>query len=257
MSLGLSLFAFDASARRPVVPHLRHGTSAPAQFHGHAARDEDVPPVVLAAFASAQTAAQADPSVLLAIAYKESSFNPTARNRLSSAYGLLQFTEATWLEMIRDFGARYNLSAYATALYTDRDGNISARNRRMRAAILRLRGDPRLSAIMAAERLRSKAKTLSAQLGRDLLPADLYVLYLLGPDGAHHFLIQLAEHPDLSSVAVIGGSARPNAGLFVRAGHALTVADAYAAIDGMISQQQQRYASQLRAIQPTEIAWGP
>ena len=63
----------------------------------------------------------------------------------------MQFTDATWLEAVRDFGPRHGLARHAAPLSTDRrDGTISARDPRHLARILKLRDDPRLSAVMAA-----------------------------------------------------------------------------------------------------------
>jgi hypothetical protein len=92
------------------------------------------------------------------MAWKESRFDPAARNPLSSARGLMQFTDATWLESVRDFGPRHGLARHAAALSTDhRDGTISTRDPRHLARLLKLRGDPRLSALMAAERISRRA----------------------------------------------------------------------------------------------------
>ena len=124
------------------------------------------------------------PSALLhAIAWQESRFRHAARNSRSSASGLMQFTSATWLEVVRDHGAKHGLAAEAAALSTDpRTGTISARNHRILARILKLRFNPRLSAIMAAERLAAAEASLeqadrpSAGAGRPLCPAPA------GPD---------------------------------------------------------------------------
>ena len=257
-SLMLFLPCVPADAHYRILARGHHSSQPQASATVKRSTERDlISPIVLDALQVAQKEAQADPSLLLAIAYKESSFDPKARNRLSSARGLLQFTETTWLEMVRDFGPQHGLSVYAAALNTDRDGRITSHSPQMWAAILRLRDKPRLSAIMAAERIRWKGRTLAAQLGRDLSAADLYVLYLLGPDGAYRFLAALELNPTASSVGIIGASARPNAGLFIHAGHAQTVIQAYADIQDMIREQQVRYANQLAGLTPTEIAEEP
>ena len=104
--------------------------------------------------------------MLLAIAWKESRFDPLARNKHSSARGLLQFTTTTWLTVIRDFGARHGLVHLAAAMSTDREGQLSVTVPRLRRAILALRDNPELQVMMAAERLRQERGVLEQQLGR-------------------------------------------------------------------------------------------
>jgi soluble lytic murein transglycosylase-like protein len=76
-----------------------------------------VPPAsILLALQRAEAATGANPALLLAIARRESGFDPAARNHRSSARGLMQFTSATWLEVVRDFGQRHGLAQHAVAL---------------------------------------------------------------------------------------------------------------------------------------------
>ena len=205
-------------------------------------RPQHVSPLVIDAIRAAQQKRLVDPGLLLAIASKESGFNPTARNRHSTARGLLQFTNSTWLTVVRDFGPRYGLSRYAEAIETDRDGHLRVSKPRLRRAILALRDNPRLQAIMTAERLEHGRPLLELHLGRQAHAADLYFLHLLGPTGATHFLTELNEHPDASSLSVVGGAAKANAGLFVKDGRPLTVAEAYASIQAVLDEQASGHA---------------
>ncbi|MCB1542121.1 MAG: transglycosylase SLT domain-containing protein, partial [Rhodoblastus sp.] len=54
-----------------------------------------------------------DPTLLMAIADKESSLRATARAGTSSATGLFQFIDKTWLQAIRLFGAQHGLAREA------------------------------------------------------------------------------------------------------------------------------------------------
>jgi len=182
---------------------------------------------VVRAIRVAERKAKADPAVLMGIAWQESRFDPLARNKQSSARGLLQFTAVTWLTVIRDFGARHGLARYAAAIKTGQDGSLTVEPHALRRKILALRDNPELAAIMAAERLAQERGVLEERLGRPAKPADLYVLHLLGPTGAREFLTELARNPDKPSVDVVRQVATPNRGLFVRDGHVLTVADTY------------------------------
>ena len=181
--------------------------------------------------------------MLLAIAWKESRFDPRARNKHSSARGLLQFTTATWLTVIRDFGARHGLVHLAAAISTDREGQLFVRNPRLRRTILALRDDPELQVIMAAERLRQERGILEQRLGRSATPTDLYVLHLLGPAGASNFLTQLEQKPENLSIDVVGQAADPNLGLFIRNGRPLSLAETYEDIRATLSEQATHHAA--------------
>lgn len=165
--------------------------------------------------------------VLRQIAKRESRLDPLARSPSSSARGLMQFTRDTWLEVIRDFGPQHGLARQAAALVTDRDGNIGARNWRELQAILMLRDNPHLSAILAAERLKKAQPALEEAIGRPAEPADLYLVHLLGPTGARRFLTAVRETPDKSSLVVVGQAAKPNPGVFERRGQVLPVKKIY------------------------------
>jgi hypothetical protein len=191
----------------------------------------------------AQGQAQADPTLLLAIAWRESRFDPTARNHRSSARGLLQFTTVTWLSVIHEFGGRHGLARYAAAIRQEPDGELTVTTPRMRRKILALRDDPDLQVIMAAEQLGVEKGSLEKDIGRPVVTADLYVLHLLGPTGARVFLTELARKPSTPSVDVVGRVARPNMGLFMRDGRRLTVAETYKDIQESLAQQVEQHAS--------------
>lgn len=185
------------------------------------------PEVVEEALQRAAQATGFNAGVLRRIAERESRLDSTASNPLSSARGLMQFTQGTWLEVVRDFGPRHGLNRQAEALVTDRDGNIGARNWRELQGILRLREDPHLSAILAAERLKKVRPTLEEAQGRTASPADLYLAHLLGPTGARQFLAAVRDTPSRSSLAVVGNAAKPNPGIFERRGQVLSVRKVY------------------------------
>lgn len=225
------------------TPKTRTAVSPLSRRAPSAASVREIPADVIHAIQAAQRKVQADPLVLLAIAWQESRFDPKARNRHSSARGLLQFTTTTWLTAIRDFGARHGLAHYASAIRTGDEGQLSIATPRLRRAILALRENPELEAILAAEQLARQRKTLEAQLGRKATPADLYVLHLLGLTGATEFLTHLAAEPNSSSLDVVGSVLKPNRGLFVHDGRTLSIAEAYEGIRATLNQQATQHAA--------------
>src|SRR3954449_7758326 len=57
-----------------------------------------------------------DPAYLMALADKESSLLPDNKARTSSAEGLFQFIESTWLEVLRRYGPKHGHAADASAI---------------------------------------------------------------------------------------------------------------------------------------------
>lgn len=207
---------------------------------------------VVLALSGAARAVDTDPALLLAMAWKESRFDPTARNPQSSARGLMQFTRATWLEVVRDFGSRHGLAHHAAVLSTNhRDGTISARSPRYLAQVLQLRDNPQLSAIMAAERISRERAGLEQILGHSVTPADLYIVHLLGPVGARRFLAELRRAPSRPATEAVGqDSVSVNQGVFVTrgSGRPLSLAEVYAAIVRLVEEQRTARAGLLADI---------
>jgi hypothetical protein len=209
------------------------------------------PPEIVRALHQASRATGADPALLLTLAWRESSFDRKADNRESSALGLMQFTEETWLETVRDFGPQHGLAAQARAIVTDRrTGRISVRDERSRRYLLGLRTNARLSAVLAAARLVAEAPALEAALGRALTPVDLYAVHFLGRGGARRFLTELDRAPGQAVVRVISadGLAR-NRNVFVGPdGQSLRVGEVHAAFATAIQDQRARHGELFAAL---------
>ena len=203
--------------------------------------DPAVPPVVLNAIQAAAQESGVDPHLLAAIAWRESRFDPNARNSQSSAKGLLQFTSGTWLRAVRDFGSEHNVADYAAAIQTSRSGDL-VMPEPVRAAILQLRTDPILSAKLAADSMKRERTTLEARLRRPVTSADLYLIHVLGPAGAMRFLEARAKTPHEASTKVASWKVLRNAGLLAQDGLPMTVASTYAAAETMLASQQMHSA---------------
>jgi hypothetical protein len=145
-------------------------------------------------------------SLLVETARRESALNPNARANTSSATGLFQFIESTWLDMVRRHGAAHGLGEQANAL---RNGA----NAQTRRDILALRSDPELSARMAGELARENAATLQARLGRAPNAGELYAAHVMGPNGALR-LIEAAQQGAPNAVSIFPREAAANRGLF-------------------------------------------
>ena len=172
---------------------------------------------VMSAIRTASAATGADFDYLLKTAQRESNFDPAAKAPTSSATGLFQFTEGTWMEMLERYGAKHGVDA---SKLTD-------------GAILALRTDADLSARMAGELARENAKVLGKKLGRQPTSQELYIAHFMGPKDAAH-LIHAAQRNDAGSAAEhFPKAALANANVFHgKDGANLTAAQLYAKLTG-------------------------
>src|SRR5215469_13226672 len=83
---------------------------------------------------------------LLATAQVESGFNPHAAASTSSAGGLYQFIDQTWLGMLKDAGPSLGYGRYADAITKTPSGHFEVADPTMRGEIMALRKDPSANA---------------------------------------------------------------------------------------------------------------
>lgn len=137
-----------------------------------------------------------DENLLLTIAMMESSMNPMAGAKTSSAKGLYQFINATWKAELGKHGNKYGIPATAGPY------------------------DAVANALLGAEYLRSGAKTVETVMpqGQKAGPADLYLAHFLGPGGARKFLRGLYSNPDRIAALDFTAEARANQPVFTDKG---------------------------------------
>jgi hypothetical protein len=187
-----------------------------------------------------------DPVYLMALADKESSFQPAVRASTSSAEGLFQFIEATWLEIIRDAGPRHGLVAEAKAIETAGDKAVVP-DPEMRARILELRRDPHVAALMACELMKRYRAEVGFRLGRDLTPGELYLAHFMGPNDAARLLELMSNAPKKPAASLFPAAAKANKPIFFerkgRRLRPLPVADVFARIDRSMQSRLTRYTA--------------
>jgi hypothetical protein len=172
-------------------------------------------PEVRSAIRHAARSVGVDEGFLLAVAARESSFDPTARAATSSAVGLYQFTEDTWLRVVKAFGPRRGLARHAARITLDEDsGAVALPDAKARAALLRLRDDPRLSAELAAELAVDNAARLERLLGRPVSPAETYIAHFLGVAQAAQAIRAAESSPGAAAARLFPAAASRNPGVF-------------------------------------------
>lgn len=178
------------------------------------------------AIASASASTGVDFSYLYHQARIESGLNPTARAGTSSATGLYQFIEQSWLGTVKKHGAEHGLGWAADSIALGRDGRYHAGDAATARAILDLRNDPDASAAMAAEYAADNKGYLEKRLGREVESVDLYMAHFLGPAGARRFLAGMDADPDAAAADAVPAAARANRAVFYdRAGRPRSFAD--------------------------------
>jgi hypothetical protein len=202
---------FESAARA----HAAARTSLETGAEPAAARQIAAPAgSVEAAIAHAAQATNVDFNYLLAQAEVESSMNPNARAATSSATGLYQFIDSTWLDTMKKHGHRFGLGHIADQIDVTASGSAYVADDTRRAAILSLRSDPQIASLMAAGLAEDNRAHLMPILGRQPDHAELYLAHFLGAGGAGRFLSELQADPNQSAPALFSRPAASNRGIF-------------------------------------------
>ncbi|MDI7774940.1 transglycosylase SLT domain-containing protein [Asticcacaulis sp. EMRT-3] len=183
---------------------------------------------VMGAIQRAAAATGVDFGYLVKTAQRESSLNPNARAPTSSAAGLFQFIEQTWLGMVKANGARHGYGSYADQIVKGRDGRFHVSDPAARKQVLALRFNPDANAVMAAEMTAGHAAYLRGRIGRDPTQGELYAAHFLGPDGAADLIQAAATRPQATAASLFPQAARANHNIFYSHGRALAVSEVMA-----------------------------
>lgn len=171
---------------------------------------------------------------LLGQAKLESGLNANARAGTSSASGLYQFVEQSWLAVVKKHGSEHGMGWAADSIQRTASGRYTVAGGN-RSAILALRNDPDAAALMAAEHASDNRAAIEGATGRSATGTDLYMAHFLGLGGARQFLTAMAGDPGRSAAAMFPAAARANHNVFYAAdGSARSLSDVY-----------QRFASKL------------
>ncbi|MFN4090858.1 MAG: hypothetical protein ACK4QW_17695, partial [Alphaproteobacteria bacterium] len=123
--------------------------------------------------------------------------------------------------MVKEHGAKYGLDDYAAKLDA---GPVDARTRR---DILKLREDPKLSALMAGEYARENKTHLERTVGGEIGDTELYLAHFLGAGGARRFLTAMQRNPDRAAADVMPEAARSNRNVFYGRNGPRSLAEVY------------------------------
>jgi len=153
-------------------------------------------------------------SYLLATAHIESGFNALAGAATSSARGLFQFIQQTWLATLKQAGPALGYGQYAAAITRNAAGQYVVSDPAMRSEILKLRNDPAANAAMAGAFTRANAAALRERLGRSPSEGELYLAHFLGAGGAARLINLAASNPNAKAADAFPDAAQSNPAIF-------------------------------------------
>ena len=192
-------------------------------------------------------------SYLMAQAKSESGLNPNAKAASSSATGLYQFIDQSWLGVVKAHGAEHGFGWAADAITAKKGGGFTV-DPALRQAVFALREQAKPSALMAASYAADNASSLSNTLGRGVNGTDLYMAHFLGLGGATKFLRAQCTNGQACAANLFPQEARANRSIFYgKDGSARSLDDVYAvmarkldkAVDGSNDATMQANASGL------------
>lgn len=187
-------------------------------------------PQIAAALQQASLRTGTDFDYLLKTAMRESSLDCTAKSGTSSACGLFQFTEQSWLGTLKRNGENLGYGSYADAITQDDKGRYRVADPAAKQAILALRNDPTASAMMAGAYTNESESALTSKLGRDVSEGELYIAHFLGAGGASKLISAAEDMPHVRADTLFPQAAAANRSIFYDGGRAKTVGEVYHAL---------------------------
>ncbi len=184
--------------------------------------------VVEAAIQTASNATGVDFGFLMGAAKRESGFNPNARAPTSSATGLFQFVDQTWLATLKKYGAKYGYGRFAAMIQQGADGRFHVAGADAKASVMNLRLDPGASALMAGELAADHAAYLRGRVGREPTAGELYAAHVLGPKGSATLIDAVRQSPTAKAAPLFPAAAEANRAIFYKGGRAASVSEVYA-----------------------------
>jgi hypothetical protein len=183
---------------------------------------------VTSAIRNAANATGTSFNYLLATAKIESDLDPSLTMKSSSAAGLFQFIDQTWLGTLKQAGPAFGYGDFANAISRNSSGHYSVDDPEMRREIMKLRNDPSANAVMAGVLTQQNAASLSRRIGRPPTEGELYIAHFFGAGGAGK-LIQLAgSSPQANAAEVFPAAAHANRPIFYdRQGNARSLSGVY------------------------------
>lgn len=155
-----------------------------------------------------------DFNFLLRTAARESNFDAGAQASTSSAAGMYQFIEQTWLGVMQRHGAEHGHGDAAQAITQGQNGRLDVADPVERERILDLRFDPETAARMAGELASENARVIQSRIGRPASGGELYAAHFLGAQGAAGLIAAAERSPAMRADELFPQAAQANRPIF-------------------------------------------
>ncbi len=186
---------------------------------------------VTGAIKQASTTTGASFEYLLATAKMESDFNPSAGASTSSARGLYQFIDQTWLATVKQAGGDLGYGQFADAITKTASGEYVVGDPATRRAIMKLRDDPAIASAMAGALTQSNSFQLTGMIGRRPTDGELYMAHFMGAAGAAKLINSAEDSPQSNAARLFPNAAAANRSIFYdRTGQARSVSEVYSVL---------------------------
>jgi len=178
---------------------------------------------------------------MLTTAKMESDFDPSAGASTSSAHGLYQFIDQTWLGTVKEAGTQLGYGNYSNAITRTSSGSYAVDDPFMKRSIMKLRDDPEAASSMAAALTQSNSFKLTGLLGRRPSDSELYMAHFMGVGGAAKLIANAEDNPQAVGARLFPNAASANRSIFyAKDGRARSVSEVYSVLNA-------RYASAANA----------
>ena len=181
-----------------------------------------------------------DFAYLMQQAGAESSFQTDVKAKTSSATGLFQFIDSTWISMIDRYGEQYGI-----------DKN------QPKSDLLELRNDPEISSYMAGELAKENKQTMGRLLSNDIEigSTELYFAHFMGPSSAAGFLQARNDSPNLNGADLFPKEAQANKAVFFDANQRpRSLEEIYQKFDTKFSIQAPQTTQDVQKIQTASVS---
>lgn len=213
-----------------------------------------ISPTVAAALRQASTRTGADFDYLVRTAQRESGFKTHIKSNTSSATGLFQFIEQTWLHLVKKAGGAIGLEPMAKAIERTPGGRHKVADPNVKSAILALRKSPRVAAYMAGVFTRENAQVLERVLNRPATSGELYIAHFLGVRGAEKLIKAAETSPKTRADILFPKAASANRRIFFgKSGRPRHVAAVYANLTAPFDSRTIRTASAKASKRPLPV----
>lgn len=180
------------------------------------------------AIKTASTKTGVDFTYLMKQAQVESSFKSNAKSNSSSATGLYQFVESTWLQTVNKYGGKHGLSGIADQISDS--GKVASKT--IKNQILALRNDPEICSLMAGELAAENKSYLESCTQSNVGSTELYMAHFLGAAGAAKFINATDKNGAADAAKLFPAAAAANKNIFYKAdGQSRSLNEVYALFD--------------------------